>query len=99
MLAFHCHRRGTSASSLSLCFLLAFAVAAVAAVAEHENTHATPGLGQVLQDRLGLVLLDPLGHHVENIVHDGGTELEIKVRLDTLLGDGLGDSVVQRRRS
>lgn len=53
---------------------------------------ATPRLGEVLEDRLGLVLLDALGHHVEDVVHDGGAELEVEVRLDTLLGDGLGDA-------
>ena len=47
----------------------------------------------MLQDRLRLVLLDALGHHVEDVVHDGGAELEVEVRLDALLGDRLGDAL------
>lgn len=54
---------------------------------------ASPSFRQVLHDRLGLVLPDRFGHHVEDIAHDGGTQFEIEVRLDTLLGDGLGDSL------
>lgn len=54
---------------------------------------ATPRLCKVLQDGLGLVLLDPLRHHVEDVVHDGGTELEVEVRVDPLLRDRLGDSL------
>lgn len=49
----------------------------------------------MLQDSLRLVLLDSLGHHVEDIVHDGSSELEIEVRFDTLLRDSLCDSVSQ----
>lgn len=54
---------------------------------------ATPRLCKVLQNGLGLVLLDALRHHVEDVVHDGGTELEIEVRVDPLLRDRLGDSL------
>lgn len=54
---------------------------------------ATPRLRQVLQNRLRLVLLDRLRHHVKNIVHDRGTELEIVVRLNTLLRHRLGDTL------
>lgn len=43
----------------------------------------------MLQDRLRFVLLDRLGHHVKNIVHDCSTELQIVVRLDTLLRNSL----------
>ena len=57
---------------------------------------ASPRLGQMLQNSLGLVLLDALGHHVEDVVHDGGTKLEIEVRFDSLLGDGLGDSATSQ---
>mmetsp|Transcript_21407 Transcript_21407/g.67173 ORF Transcript_21407/g.67173 Transcript_21407/m.67173 type:complete len:241 (+) Transcript_21407:4296-5018(+) len=46
----------------------------------------------MLQDGSRLVRLDTLGHHVEDVVHDGGAELEIEVRLDPLLGDRLGDA-------
>ena len=54
---------------------------------------ATPRLGQVLKDCLGLVLLDRLGHHVKDVVHDGGTELEIVVRLNALLSHRLRDTL------
>lgn len=54
---------------------------------------ATPRLRKVLQDRLRLVLLDALGHHVEDVVHDRRAELEVEVRVDTLLRDRLGDAL------
>lgn len=47
----------------------------------------------MLQDRLALVLLDALRHHVENVVHDGRAKLEVEVRVDTLLRDRLGDAL------
>jgi hypothetical protein len=47
----------------------------------------------MLQYCLGLVLLDGFGHHVEDGVHHSSTELEIKVRFDTLLRDSLGDAL------
>lgn len=43
----------------------------------------------MLQDRLGLVLLDGLRHHVEDVVHHCCAELKVIVRLDTLLGNSL----------
>lgn len=46
----------------------------------------------MLQDRLGLILLDRLWHHIQNIVHDSRTKLQIIVRLDTLLRDSLRDA-------
>ena len=46
----------------------------------------------MLQDRLCLVLLDGLRHHVENIVHDGRSKLKVVVGLDTLLSDRLRDA-------
>ena len=55
---------------------------------------ATPRLAQVLQDGLGLVLLDALWHHVQDVMHDGRTKLEIEVTLDPLLGDRLGHALV-----
>lgn len=54
---------------------------------------APPGLAEVLQDGPGLVLLDALGHHVQDVVHHGGTQLQIEVRLHALLGHRLGDSL------
>ena len=47
----------------------------------------------MLQNRPRLVLLDALRHHVNDIVHHGGAQLQIKVGLDALLGDGLGDAL------
>mmetsp|Transcript_3491 Transcript_3491/g.11579 ORF Transcript_3491/g.11579 Transcript_3491/m.11579 type:complete len:907 (-) Transcript_3491:778-3498(-) len=52
---------------------------------------AAPRLREVLQDRARLVGLDALGHHVQDVVHHGGAQLEVVVRLDALLGDRLGD--------
>ena len=46
---------------------------------------APPRLGEVLQDRLSLVRLDPFRHHVQDVVHHGGAKLEVEVRLDPLL--------------
>ena len=54
---------------------------------------ASPGFGQVLQDRLRLVLLDGLGHHVQNIVHYRSAKLKVVVRLDTLLRHRLRDAL------
>jgi len=51
---------------------------------------AAPRLGQVLQNRTGLVLLDTLRHHVHDVVHHRGPELEVEVALDSLLRHGLG---------
>ena len=47
----------------------------------------------MLQNRLRLVLLDRLRHHVEDIVHDGSAELEVVVRLHTLLRDRLRNAL------
>ena len=47
----------------------------------------------MLQDGPGLVLLDALGHHVQDVVHDGGTQLQVKVGLHTLLGHRLGHTL------
>jgi hypothetical protein len=47
----------------------------------------------VLQDGLGLVLLHALGHHVQDVVHDSGPQLQVKVRLDALLGHSLGHAL------
>ena len=40
----------------------------------------------MLQNDTGLALTHSLGHHVEDVVHDGRTQFQIKMRLDTLLG-------------
>jgi hypothetical protein len=47
-----------------------------------------PGFRQMLQDGLGLILLDRFWHHVQDIMHYSGSELQVVVRLDTLFGDG-----------
>lgn len=54
---------------------------------------APPGFAEVLQDGAGLVLLDPLRHHVQDVVHDGRAQLQVKVRLHALLGDRLGHAL------
>jgi hypothetical protein len=47
----------------------------------------------MLQNRLGLVLLDRLGHHVQDIVHHRSTQFQVIVRLNALLRDGLRDTL------
>ena len=50
-----------------------------------------------LQDGARLVLLDPLGHHVEDVVHDRRSQLKVKVTLNSLFRHRLGnacDSIV-----
>lgn len=54
---------------------------------------APPGLTEVLQDGSGLVLFDALWHHVQDVVHHGSTQLQVKVRLHTLFGHCLGYSL------
>jgi len=46
-----------------------------------------------LQDGLRLVLLDSLGHHIENVVHDSCSKFEIEVRFDTLFRNRLCNSL------
>lgn len=43
----------------------------------------------MLNDSLRLILPDRLGHHIDNVVHDSGSQLKVILRLDTLLGHGL----------
>ena len=43
----------------------------------------------MLQNGLRLVLLDGLGHHVQDIMHDSSAKFKIVMRLNTLLGHGL----------
>merc|ERR1719318_1736727 len=38
----------------------------------------------------GLVLLDTLGHHVDDVVHHAGSQLQVEVALHPLLGDSFG---------
>lgn len=50
---------------------------------------APPGLTQMLQDGSGFVLFDSFWHHVQNVMHNGCPQLQVKVRLHTLLRDSL----------
>lgn len=43
----------------------------------------------MLQDGSGFVLLDSFRHHVQNVMHNGCPQLQVKVRLHTLLCDSL----------
>ncbi|RUS16871.1 hypothetical protein BC937DRAFT_90706 [Endogone sp. FLAS-F59071] len=52
-----------------------------------------PCFRQMLQDGLALIGLDPLRHHIDNIVHDRRAQLEIVMRLDALLRNRLGDTL------
>mmetsp|Transcript_6161 Transcript_6161/g.24641 ORF Transcript_6161/g.24641 Transcript_6161/m.24641 type:complete len:696 (-) Transcript_6161:121-2208(-) len=54
---------------------------------------ASPRLGEVHQDGARFVLLDALGHHVQDVVHDGRAQLQVEVRLHALLRDRLGDAL------
>lgn len=54
---------------------------------------APPGLTEMLQNGPGLVLLDAFRHHVQDIVHYSSTQLQVKVRLHTLLSDRLGHTL------
>ena len=47
----------------------------------------------MLQDCPGHVLFDSLWHHVQDVVHDGGSQLQIEVRLDALLCHSLCDAL------
>ena len=47
----------------------------------------------MLQNGLRLVLLDRLGHHIQNIVHDSGTKFQVIVGLNTLLCDRLRNTL------
>jgi len=54
---------------------------------------AAPGLAEVLQDGACLVLFDPLRHHVQDVVHYCRTQFQVKVALNSLLRDGLGNTL------
>lgn len=51
-----------------------------------------PGFTQMLQDRSGFVLLDTFRHHVNDIVHNGSSQLQVKVGFYSLLGNGFSNS-------
>lgn len=50
---------------------------------------AAPSLTEVLKYGLGFVSFDPIWHHVIDVHDDCGAELQVVLRLDALLGDGL----------
>lgn len=43
----------------------------------------------MLQDGSGFVLFDSFWHHVQDVMHNGCPQLQVKVRLHTLLCDSL----------
>ena len=47
----------------------------------------------MLQNSVDLVLLDTFRHHIHKVAHHGSAELEIKVRLHTLLSDRLRNTL------
>ena len=47
---------------------------------------AAPRLTEMLQDGASLVLLDTLWHHVQDVMHYSCSQLQVKVRLNALLG-------------
>jgi hypothetical protein len=51
-----------------------------------------PSFRQVLEYCLRLVLLNGLGHHVQNIVHDSRSQFQVVVGFNALLGDSFGDT-------
>lgn len=46
----------------------------------------------MLQNSPGLVLLDTLRHHVDNVVHNRSAQLQVEVRFDALLRHGFSDT-------
>ena len=48
----------------------------------------------MLHDDAGLVCLDALWHHVQNVMHDRGTQLKIILAFDALLRDSLCHTLV-----
>ena len=47
----------------------------------------------MLQNSLRLILLDGLGHHVQDIMHDSSTKFKVVMRFNTLLGHGLRNTL------
>jgi hypothetical protein len=47
----------------------------------------------MLQNGLRLILLDGLGHHVQDIMHDSSTKFKVIMRFNTLLSHGLRDAL------
>ena len=47
----------------------------------------------MLQNCPGLVLLDTLRHHIDDVMHDTGPQLQVEVTLHSLLGDSFSHSL------
>lgn len=47
----------------------------------------------MLKNRPRLVLFDSLGHHVNDVVHNGCPQLQVEMRLDPLLGHCFGHAL------
>lgn len=54
---------------------------------------APPRLTEMLQNGPGLILFDSLGHHVQDVMHHSCSQLQVKVRLHTLFGHSLCNSL------
>lgn len=54
---------------------------------------ATPCLTEMLQDDTGLVGTNTLRHHVKNIVKHSSVQLQVELRLNSLLGHSLGNTL------
>lgn len=54
---------------------------------------APPRLAEMLKDGSGLVLLDTLRHHIQDVMHHSSSQLQIKVRFHTLFGHSLGNTL------
>lgn len=52
----------------------------------------SPRFTQMLQNNTGLVLFDSFRHHVQNVMHDSSSQLQVKVAFNSLLGDCLGNA-------
>ena len=48
---------------------------------------ATECLRKMRKNHSGLVLLNPLRHHIQNVMHDAGTQFQIEVTFNALLGN------------
>ncbi|KAH3663740.1 hypothetical protein OGAPHI_005142 [Ogataea philodendri] len=49
----------------------------------------SPCFAQVLQNSLALILFDTFRYHIENVVKNGSTKLQVVIRIDSLFGDCL----------
>lgn len=52
----------------------------------------SPCFTKMLQNNTGFVLFDSFRHHVQNIMHHCGSKFQVKVTLNSLLGDCFGNT-------